>query len=740
MAKFSSYNVHAGVQNSIFNEIESVLEHGRNNAANNLGLVKQMAGLESYTPGGEQLRDNTVSTLSTRIGAAYDRVGVKTTNAQRESGAIVMAAMADPVAYAAGALSENYGIGNESYAEAPMNDTGLDTGVKSLGLEYFNDSVTLDKHMGASLRFNVEAARQSEFSEAFFHTLVLDPSEVGLMLEIEKTMVHTSVRHAINPKDNKPFVRRNILDAATDPEVLEDNSVKFIPHMVEDGSNAENFAPTSLCTPSELIVGNYSIRTNPLLVNGEEKLLLSLSAHPGLVTSGMLDESDEFDGRFALDNIYINFRKPNETAEQGKLVKFKTLNLARASFNKSQEGDGKEMSLDFTDSTFMITAETTAIDSSAVPALETLQATKWKMKIRVNATARVNLQTGYESFTPGVCKVVEVIDENGNSRKLTDPAVKAVLEGFKFELYCYDYAATRSNINRRSKGKLLDTQVFRERMKIQLGSPLTSRKPVGRTDNSAAVTSLITAARLRNDNQGITKLLSYTEQLKDVVAGITDEYELVSIEGIGRHYIRPWCEVMPMDLTEGVVAALQSSDKAFQMASAILTNIRRQVAQAYRESRFQVALEMLSGYSKSKPTVVIGTDIETANWLQEKGDMRSLGDQFTYRIVTTNDKRFVGRIQWVFEVEKEGYSPLGFGNMIWVPELITDTNLTRNDAVANEITVQPRTYHMVTCPITGVIELIGLHEYLAQKPTIGVSGLEQAGSVIDDDTLDGLNP
>ena len=726
-------------------KLESMLEQGsqlltQSAAGLNTDLVKNLVGMEGYRGESSQVERETKGTtlaeqLRVSMGTA---VGTESlTPAQLEAGAIIMMASSSPIEYAKTAMGDNYNtLGFENLSDAPMTHDGMDFGYPALGMEYFNDT-TLDKHMTASLVFNVQSARQDEFNESFFRTIAIDPSECGFMVEIQKTMVHRGVRHALNPKDSMPYNRRNILDAATDYTVLEDNSVKFVPYYREDGSNGSNFVPDTILTPKEVGIGSYFVRTSSLRVNGTTKNLLELSAHPGLVNSTYLDESDEFDGRFALSYIDVAVFKPTQTIADAAIVRFNTLNLARASFNKSQEGDGREMTLDFRGSSFPIDQHTLSVADAEIEALQEVKAGKWTLKLNVNAHATVNLQQGTEEFTVIKCTVAAVIDEDGNVRSPDDAEVVALLQTFKLEVIGYNYAATRSNSNRRNKGLLLDNVTERERYKIQLGTPLTSRKPTGRTDNTTMLNDLIVAARMRNNNQAITKLLGYTEQLEEVVKTITNEYDIVSIEGVGRHYIRPWCKVDRYNVP-ATVSALQTSDQPAQVREGILQRIRSQVATAYRESRMQPALEMLSGYTMSKPKVLIGTDVETANWLWIQGDVRTLGDQFEYKLVTTNDARFKGRIQWVFIVGNEGYSPLNFGNMLWVPELITDTNMIRNEGMANELTVQPRTYHVVNCPITGVVIPEDLALWIASKPAIGVETKTNLQAATPDNQLDGL--
>lgn len=712
-------------------------------------LVGHLIGLENadgYFDARVQRSTSLVSSVvQNLVNERVIRSEADLTAAQKEAAAIVLMASGDLPAYAKVAMSEDYApIGNESF-DAPMLVSGKYgsqnvLGKAAIGLEYFNEAA-LDTHLAASVAFNMQAARQSSFCEAFFRTVTIDPSECGMLVEINKTVVFRSVRHAMHDKDAKDYERRNILDAATDATVLEDHSVTFVPYMNTDKSKDHLFVEEALLTPENRELESTYIRTSALKFTDEELHLLRLSAHPGLVTSGILDESDEFDGRFAIENLYFLVKKKGEPDSAGRLVKRSVHNIPRSSFNKSQEGDMREMSLDFKGARFIFAKENTkTVGKADVPALADVFDQGYTLSFTARVNGDVNLQTGHSNMMASKVRILALSNEAGHNVDIKEGTGYDLIKDLEIISYGYDLKATRSNSNRRSKGILVDEIGTHERYKIQLGSPITSRKPIGRSDNAAQVTNLITIARQRNDNMGITKLLNYTDLLEELVKGITteNEYDVFSIEGAGRHYIRPWFERTKFDVPARV-AALQSDDVPNALRAALLTQLRDQVVRAFQESRFQPALEMLSAYTISRPKVTIGTDIVIANWLWEKGDLRTMGDAFEYEIVTTVDKRFIGRIQWVFTVGEEGFHVLNFGNFLWVPELVTDTNLTRNDAVANEITAQTRCYHVVNCPVTGVIDVIGLSEYVSGKPTIGVETKTAITTGITDTVIDGAD-
>lgn len=720
--------------------------------------LENIVGVEGFTDHGhsqsrEQQEQNLSGSVKTEFekqmrstGVKFEQIGMESlTGAQCDAGAIVLMAAKDPVKYMSVAGLESYAALGEGDTEGNTVSQGsfgtMDAGMQALGMEYFSD-VTLDKYMGASFCFNVMASRQDHFAETIMPTIVADPTEAGLMLEVKKLMVHRAVRHALNEKDSVPFNRRNILDAATDASLLEDEATKFVPYRHEDDSNAKYFISKDLYTPRLRQVGDHSVMTAPLAF-GHDKHLLQLSAHPGLVRSGVLDESDEISGRIELDNLYFTIGKKNGDPKDIQLLKIKTANLARATFNKSQEGDGMEMELSFRNAAFTLADDSVDASGAEITAIDELVSNKYRLTFTVEVKNTLNIQTGAETSLVSGVKIKGLYDEEDELIDIEDGAGKAIVEKLEILPVGYEYKTTLTNANRRVKGILTDSVTERERYKIQLGSPITSRKPIGRTDNSQAIEDLITVARMRNTNQAVTKILNVTEVLAEVVKSIggDTEYSVPSIEGIGRHYVRPWYDRVDINVQD-LTASLDNVAATKNISATVLNLVREQVVRAIQESRFQPALEMLSGYTMSKPKVIIGTDIYIANWLEVVGDKRTLGDMLEYEIVTTTDSRWHGRLQWFFSVSDgtSGLNPLNWGNHLWIPELITDTNLTRNDGTANEVTVQPRNTHIVNCPITGVINIEGIEELIASRPQLGVASTTPIGGGEDIDGGDLVPP
>jgi hypothetical protein len=192
MAKFNKRGVVATPVASMLSAAELMLAKN-DSTLRNEELVGNIIGTESFQ--GEIAaanRQTVASTIEQQLERNLQDAGIDAgnlTNAQREAAAIVSMARGNPMAYAQAAMATDFPALESGSYDAPMLTSGAygsqDTEANVLGLEYFNEQ-SLDKHMAASLVFNVQAARQGEFAEAFFPTITIDPTEAGLLIECRR--------------------------------------------------------------------------------------------------------------------------------------------------------------------------------------------------------------------------------------------------------------------------------------------------------------------------------------------------------------------------------------------------------------------------------------------------------------------------------------------------------------------------------------------------------------------------
>lgn len=641
------------------------------------------------------------------------------TDAQWKAGVITMMAAGNPVAYA----NEAYAFKTPKASGGNVID-GLNTGMghraeRSIAMEAFDDR-ELIANLPFSTVFNIQAARQNEFGEAFYPTVVVTPDQASIDITVRRSMVFNDVKHELSGKP-MDFHRRNLVEAVIDSSVLANQSTRVVPVYVAAGpsTNVDKFS-TVVGTTTEVVSGE-SVLTRPLKP-GIQLNLLGLCQTAAVQATGQLDNTDTLDHRINLSELYISITSATVAGpDTTNIVKFDTLRLPRSQFQKSAEGYDREMMLNFVTVDLPLTGLTKNIAGVQSPTLAYLTGARagWIVRLAINVTGQANLELGNISVgnTPiYIESVFNRIDED-TIVQITDATELANLraEFPTITLDSYKVQATRSNINRRTRGIQVTSVDQNERYTLPLGQPITCPNPITNTRTSTDMAAPITAARIINDNNAVTKLLEYASMLSALELSKDYTVPVPAIEGIGRLMIRPFYEEVDLDLLE-VTASLKSTERAADISAAFVNKVREMSYRAYRDSAYQPALDAATGGTGEKPTLLIGTDPVILRHLIVTGDTRTASIAFDHKIVSSYDQRVRGKIFMTFVRENlTGPDPLTFGCMGWMPELATNVNLTRNGAVVNETMVQPRSLHINTLPILMVINVINLDKAVGDQ-------------------------
>jgi hypothetical protein len=703
-------------------------ERGREMA--NPDITKHMLSLESLQPHQfsevARAHDQAVADLK----QMYADAGINCkdyTDAQWQSGAIAMLAAGNPSAYAKAAVSTRT-PSQEGFSMVDTMAGGFDYRTESaISNEAFDDR-ELQQNLPFSVVFNIQAARQNEFGEALYPTVVVTPDQAGLDVSVSRTMVFNEVRHDLTGKPTD-FQRRNLVEAVIDASILANESTRATPVYIASGPHANTDKFTTDVAAANKTVGHEVIFTAPLKP-GIDIGLLGLCQPASVQATGQLDNTDTLDQRLNLEKIYIKF--VNAAADES-VVAFETARLPRAQFQKSQEGFDREMSLNFITVDLPITSATKdvagAVAAATGGALNYLNAANssdratWIVRLAIKVTGDANLELGnvaVNATAVTIDSIARVNTPDGSITavtEVTDPGAMAALKGAipTISMVGYDLLAYRSNLNRRTRGLQVTTVMQNERYMIPLGSPVTCPNPVTATRTSTDMAAPITAARIRNDNNAVTKLLQYADTLNALMVSADRRIPVPSVEGIGRHLVRPFFERTTI-VVDDIVASLNSQNRAEDVSAALVNKIREVVYRAYRDSGYQPALDALTGGTGEKPTVLIATDPVIQRHLMVSGDTRTMSIGFDHQIVTSMDSRVYGKIFVTFVRKGQtGPDPLSFGCMAWMPELATNIQVTRNGATITETMVQPRSIHINTLPILMVFDVENLGDAVAAR-------------------------
>lgn len=543
-----------------------------------------------------------------------------------------------------------------------------------------------------SITYNLLTARQDEFGEAFFPTVVVAPDQTGYIVSIRLINVMDDIRRDVSGSLDK-FNKRNIIHAVIDASILDNDSTKIVPvHSVE---SAGNFVAG--LSPVAVELDGESINTSALAF-GKRFSLLGISQTAKLLQTGILDTSDSIDPAIKLDSIVLSVGAEH--------IKLRTSAIPLSEFHAAQQGHYRTMRLAFDPQQIVVKGAVRLADGTGVSTeLASLVTTGHSVHLGISVNGSVNLETAETGLTASEVTVLAVYDEDGNKLSIDSGAGKTTAELFDgVTAVGYTLEARRTNSNRRQRGQLLTTDYYQQIYNVPLHAPITTLRPVTVSDQTDAsdLAALITATHIRTSNAAVTRLLEAVETLRDYVQNSQVVEQNPELLGIANWLVKAYFAEDTI-VVKDIVDSLKSHERMADLQAAIVSKIRHAAYTAWRDSGIKAAADALAGGVAPKPTVIIGTDPVIANYLMVNGDFRTLGNDFDVKIVSTLDSRVKDQVFITFGQFGEGKdglpNPLHFGNMAWKPELTLVLPMTRNGQISKELTVQPAFAHIVNLPV-----------------------------------------
>jgi len=698
-----------------------------------------LISLEGLTDVQQQNFSQSFESMSNTLGGIIDRLGFNQLASENTAGAVDRSIALESASIIAMAHGDVRSYAEKAYrgkAVAGANVTLVEPIYSGVGgaMDYRDtpamesyDEREFTQFMPYSIVYNVFAARQDEFGEMFYPTVVVAPDNGGIDVTVNRLQVYDEVRHALTGKPVN-FRKRNLIDAAVNPEILADETTRLVPVRQSDNSNAEYFVPAAVVAPYSVKVSGVAVPTAPLVM-GKEIDVLGASQYQPLIGAGVMDSTDSIDGSIVVDSVVL------QVAPNAPGILFDTKHLTRNHFNKSIEGNGQELNLHFPVRGLIIDKDTVAVDGSDIDSLSAIAGSNLSVHVAFEVNGTANVEFGNVKVWSSPITVTAIYNADGTEADLgsgVGATVKAAVEALK--VAGYTLKTNRTNTNKRTRGLLLDNTFETERYIIPLGSPISVPAPVGSNREASDLKSLIAATRIRNSNNAVTQLFNYADQLEAVVKGPRIEGLVPQVQGMGRYLVQPFFERHELDL-EKSINSIKSHEKAADISSVLINAIRELAYRMYRDSKIQAALDTISGGTGEKPTLLVGTDQILVRHLIVSGDTRTFGTVFDKaKVESTMDKRMRNKIVLAFGRDKaDGPDPLNFGTHAWMPELTGTMPITRNGATNKETTVQPRTVHFNNCPVMAIIDVQNLSKVMVDKIQTPATD-----TTIDQPYMDGL--
>lgn len=681
-------------------------------SGNALAIGRASYAIESIDANTAGLMETASDKLQAAIESISTRLGFELSDAQKSAGVVAGLMVQDPQGFLASPVLRPTAA---TESMAVIDTVGMSDALMQRGAEAYDEKENRQLAQ-YTVAYNVQASRQDEFGEAFFPTVTITPDNLGYMVQARLVSVFNDFqRNVSGALDN--YNKKNIIRAAIDYRILKNDMTRIRP--VYQAASAANFVDTAVIPATAITIEDETVTTAPLAVN-KRFSLLGLSQTATLLANGVMDPSDSIDPGIYLDNLYIKFGSD--------ILKFSVRQLPLASFAAAVQGNYREMKLNFSTEALLVNANTApTIDSAALVTLLPVSTANANLRLRVQVSGSINVETGETTVYAGAVEVASVVDSSGAALDLTAaPWAALVTAAGSASVIGYDLYAFRTNSNRRQRGQLLDVTFYNQLYPVPLRSPITVLRPVNSDGQSDAsdLSALITATQLRASNEAVTALLDAAQALGQYVStpvsaetlGVTPD-----ILGIGRLLVVPAYIQATVDMSKAV-ASLNSSDRAADISATLVNVIRDMAYRLYRDSGYQPAANALAGGNAAAPTVIVGTDPVLARYLMVEGDLRTLGSELNCKLVSTNDLRMAGRIAVSFGQFDNGSAntpnPLHFGNMAWKPEMTLVLPIARGGQISKELTVSPAFRHIVNLPVMGMLTVTNVPNVVASQVPI----------------------
>ena len=598
--------------------------------------------------------------------------------------------------------------------------------IRQLSNEVFDDR-SLDMTVALSTVANMLAARQTEAAEALFPTYVLPPDQTGFSMSVERSLVFSEIYH--DPQNSAlDFYdrRKNLLEAYIVPEILGDKSHEIVPYfIIGDSANNASFVATTMVTPVDVTVHGETFKTS--YYRTDTRLdLLGLGQNPAVMKTGQANTTESLDHRLVLKDLLLEIQSSGETS----YVNVSTELHVGSQFYPAVEGQQRQMTLNFRVKDIVLSAATLDVNGVPAAALAGLSANQ-RMYLSVAVSGDAGLDAGIVTVAPTKPQITAVgeLTGTGSSAVLT-AAGTATLNTVKnlftsISIVGYKLKALRSNVARRDVGIMATSERIKEIHIIPLGAPQTVRTPAIDINTSSDLNTLGTMVQVRNTLQAWAQLRDFERQLASTADSLKKNLPLPSLRAIGRYYLhRPWYERQSVNLSQRVVSQ-NSTNRIEDTQNTLINTMRDMVLRGYYATNLQAVMDALNASAGNKPEVTAVGNPVLISYLLRTGDTRTLGEEFKLNVHSDVNPMFIeyddeGKavypLYFMFTLpgEKEPH-PINSGNMIFLPDMITDLQVTRDGSTFRETTFMPRTLHINHCPIMFRVDVYGLSAVVAEQ-------------------------
>lgn len=686
------------------------------------------AAVNVYRQGMSSIQDIVDSTI-TSLHASGSFHG-EITPAQRKAAVEIAAAALNPyesmkslasMSYTADEARDMIQIGND-VMQGSVNGSDIISYLnqsKSITNDAY-DPQLIDNALYFSIAYNIGAAKQDDFAEAFFPTITLSTVQRGIDISIKFASIFSEYQRDVsgNPDDVKAK-RIPIIKAIYNNEIFASDKNRLVP-VFRDGTNDDKFVKEA----KHYHALEKHILTAPLKLNTELSLL-GISQTDEQLAKGVMDNTDALDSAINIDKIFFSYAKNDKTKEY---FSYDMSMIHGRNFVPVQQGHNKEMMLQIkTDSIIFSSSNSKTFDGSESTALQELAEANYtfRYELIMNGTARTDDSTIAIYFNQLAVK--EIRDQAGNVvakghakyDKLIEFAQRLRVEGYTLEAF-------KTNSNLRTRGMMITLDRYNKRADVPFRTGIFTQTPVnnamGDDGDAELLSNNITLTGAFMSSNAVMKLQSTVNALRQ--ANASNILYQLKTDYPSSEMINPYFYEDTINLPEHIDST-DSNTRDSSIRSFLRQKIGLLVIQMYLNSNYNVAYQTIRGNIGGKKTVIIGTDDYIKRLLLGDSDSNifPINDEYEAIVVSRPDSSIFGQMFITFgtreAMEADGnvlLNPLTFGACFWSPSLVFDLVVTRNNSTSRELHVNPRYSHVVFLPIMTVLNVTDISNVYSKLP------------------------
>lgn len=629
-------------------------------------------------------------------------VGPQLSDLSMHAAGVVAAAFANPRGYADAAMrAHSTPNGARAMTVATEGLGGSIVHAQPMAMEAFSEQPMRDM-AGWSIVLAATGAKQDEFCEAFFKYILVGAGDMGLTVTLARAQIVNSPNFD-QSGDPNDLGRVNLIDAARNPELLEDESTRVYPVLHQDPNHSSRKYLVAGAAADEVTIEQNKFNTAPLAFG--EVGLVPVSTPDYLVVPGVMDLTDALGqgGRVK----YVLLKVGDD------FIRLNTRELNGFGFLPAQEGNSTRQVLNATSRSITVGPKTRNDRGELPVALKPLRDNGLTVRFTISVNGELDLMNTIAYVDGTIRSVNAVVSEDGTEVPTSGGAGAAAVQLLKeAKLVGWYPDIVRTNENLRTLGKLFDTLEERFAYGIPFTSPYSVLAPVGSAQPAKNLETLIAAQRRRMHSHGVTTLLNHMANVEASYEAKRAGLEVAEIGSVGSRLTKAYFKRIFIDAKK--TQSVRDNDKALDLAAKITNIIRFHAAEMAVETGYTAALEASTRGSK-KLRLLVGTSIQLHQQLMVTGDLRTFGPLFNDPIVvSTLNKKMDGKIIVTFTRESEPNHPdeLAFGWCAGLPELVTVVDTRRGGSMRKEATTQGRYLYIPNLPFGFIVEVLNLEEGL----------------------------